>query len=257
MRNRVALAAVLFATACATQPRPPCDPGLALVNATLYMQSAAEYKAAARQTYAAARNALDAALAEPSTQPAAIIVDLDETVFDNSRFAVRSIQRKTTFRFDEAWSAWVAESASDAIPGAVEFLQYAVRRGVTPFYITNRTSDMDAATRRNLERLGIPVRADTLMLRDGDSTDKTARRAAVESTHRVLLVLGDDLNDFTSARGSTVAQRDEIIRDHAELWGTKWFIVPNAIYDSWESAVTGSDGSPCDRLQKKLDALKP
>lgn len=243
MQNRVALAALVLATACATQTPPPCDPGLALVNATLYMQSAAEYKAAARQTFAAARIALDAAPAESPAKPAAIIVDLDETVLDNSRFAVRSIQRKTTFRFDDAWSAWVAESASDAIPGAVEFLQYAASRGVTPFYITNRTSDMDAATRRNLERLGIPVRADTLMLRDGDSTDKTTRRALVESSHRVLLILGDDLNDFISARGSDVAQRDAIIRDHAALWGTRWFIVPNAIYDSWESAVTGSEGS--------------
>ena len=259
MRNLALAVIACSLLACAT--RQPCNPGLALVNATLYAQTAAEYQAAARQTYANARLALDAALAEPSPRPPAIILDLDETVLDNSRYAVQSIRRGETFQFDEQWTAWVSQSAASAMPGAAEFLAYAVSRGVTPFYITNRTADMEAATQRNLSRLGIPASTDTLLLRgerpEWNTTDKTPRRAYVASSHRVLLLLGDDLNDFIAASGKSVAERDAVIEQTAANWGTRWFIVPNAIYDSWESAVTGSSGTPCEQLQKKLDFLQP
>ncbi len=261
MRN-FTLAVIAFSLlACAT--RQPCNPALALVNATAYAQTAAEYQAAARQTYAAARLALDRALAQPESGslPPAIILDLDETVLDNSRYAVQSIQRGETFQFDDQWTAWVSQSAADAIPGAAEFLSYAASRGVALFYITNRTADMDAATRRNLERFAIPVTEETLLLRgerpEWNTTDKTSRRDFVAASHRVLLLLGDDLNDFVSASGKSVQQRDALIEQTVANWGTRWFIVPNAIYDSWESAITGGTGTPCEQLQKKLDYLQP
>ncbi|MFL6247917.1 MAG: 5'-nucleotidase, lipoprotein e(P4) family [Thermoanaerobaculia bacterium] len=263
MRGTLATIALsLFGCATATPP-PPCNPGLPLVNATLYMQTAAEYQAAARQTYAAARIALDRELASPAAQPPAIILDLDETVLDNSRYAVRSIERGATFQFDEHWTEWVSESASSAIPGAAEFLNYAVSRGVTPFYITNRTADMETPTRRNLEQLGIPLGAgeDSVLVRgerpEWNTTDKTSRRDFVAAHYNVLLMFGDDLNDFTSVSGKSVAERNAVIAQTGANWGSRWFIVPNAIYYSWESAVTGSTGTPCEQLQKKLDYLQP
>lgn len=208
----------------------PCDPGQPLVNATLYMQGAAEYRASAKQTYGAARRALDAALATPAARPRAIILDLDETALDNSQFAARMIARHQPFTFGSDWSAWVAESASTAVPGAKELLVYAQSRGVTPVYITNRTVDMEAATRANLEKVGFPLAADTLLMRAKDgTTDKSARRNAVESRYEVLLLLGDDINDFTPRA---------TLQDDAP-WGTRWFILPNAIYGSWRT------GPPC------------
>ena len=185
--RRLALAVIACSLlACAT--RQPCNPGLALVNATAYAQTAAEYQAAARQTYGAARLALDTALAQqqPGSLPPAIILDLDETVLDNSRYAVQSIQRGETFQFDDQWTAWVSQSAADAVPGAADFLAYASSRGVTPFYITNRTADMDAGTRRNLARFAIPVTEETLLLRgerpEWNTTDKTPRRDFVAAS---------------------------------------------------------------------------
>jgi 5'-nucleotidase (lipoprotein e(P4) family) len=268
MRNFALAALACSLVACTTATTPaatqPCNPGLALVNATVYMQTAAEYQAAALQTYAGARHALDAALAEPGTSslPAAIILDLDETVFDNSRYAARSIERGVPFRFDESWTQWVSEAASEAIPGAKELLLYAQSRGVTPFYITNRTADMETPTRRNLEQLGMPLGTgeDTLLIRgerpEWNTTDKTTRREYVASRYRVLLMLGDDLNDFIATSGKSVAERDAVIQQTSANWGTRWFIVPNAIYDSWESAVTGGTGTPCEQLQKKIEYLE-
>ena len=203
---------------------------LPLLNPTLWMQSSAEYRAAATQTYAVARQLLDDALREPSPLPRAVVLDLDETVLDNSRFAARMIAAGKPFSFGSDWSAWVAESASGAIPGAKEFLVYAKSRGVTPIYITNRTTDMEAATRTNLQKLGIPVDAATLLMRaPGGTTDKTARRNDVAARYEVVLLLGDDVNDFTP--------RATLTEDAP--WGTRWLMLPNAIYGSW------LNGAPC------------
>ncbi|HEX6097591.1 MAG TPA: HAD family acid phosphatase [Thermoanaerobaculia bacterium] len=222
-----ALALTLVLTGCATRP---CLP---LLNPTLWTQSSAEYRAAALQTYTAARNALDDALATPSSRPRAVILDLDETALDNSRFAARMLAEGKPFSFGSDWSAWVAESAADAIPGAQEFLAYARSRGVTPVYITNRTTDMEAATRANLQKLGFPLAADTLLLRAPDgTTDKTARRDSVAARYDVLLLLGDDVNDFTPRATLTAGAP----------WGTRWFMLPNAIYGSW---LGGTTTTPC------------
>jgi hypothetical protein len=49
---------------------------------------------------------------------------------------------------------------------------------------------------------------------------------------------------------------DAIVAEHAGWWGTRWFMIPNPIYGSWERAITGGSGTPCEQQQKKLDALR-
>jgi len=271
----LALAVALTLVHCTTtttpvsSPLPPCNPGDSILNATLWMQSAAEYRAAALQTYAAARRALDEALADPagSALPPAVILDLDETALDNTPYAARSIRKGKTFLFDDDWEAWVAESAAEAVPGATEFLVYAKSRGVTPFYITNRGTDEQAATRANLVNLGFPLgtQEDTLLVRgaraEWNTFDKSPRREFVAARYRVLLFLGDDLNDFTAANGKSAAEREAIVDGAAALWGTRWFVVPNPMYGSWESALIsatpGSSGTPCEKLRKMVESLRP
>jgi 5'-nucleotidase (lipoprotein e(P4) family) len=275
------LVAILILTGCATTPQPhvvqsqpsqpQCNPGHALVNATLWVQSGAEYDANALQTYAAARRQLDAALADPSwsgaeeeknevpNQPPAVILDLDETTLDNAAYEARAIRAGTTYD-KNMWRKWVAESAAIAVPGAAEFLAYAKSRGVTPFYITNRDFDPEhPGTRRNLELLGFPLTADNLLMRgtrEEWKSDKSGRRAHVASTHRVLLLVGDDLNDFVNAREKSHAEREAIMARTASWWGTRWFMLPNPMYGSWERAITGGTGTPCEQVQKKVEALR-
>lgn len=291
MRQSIAISLALLAFSCATQPvattpaatptpaptpaasAAPCNPGLAIVNATLWMQSAAEYQAAAIGTYANARRALDAALADPAwhveegtsdpSQPPAVILDADETVVDNTAFEVRVIREGKTY--DTAtWEKWVNESAAEAVPGAAQFLAYAKSRGVTPFYITNRDyPDEEAGTLRNLQKLGYPLdpNVDTLLLRgerpEWKTSDKAPRRAHVAASYRVLLLVGDDLNDFTNARDKNVAERDQIVGNRESWWGTRWFMIPNPVYGSWERPFTAGVSDPCVQLQRKIDALKP
>lgn len=253
----------------------PCVAGNSILAATLWVQSSAEYRASALQTYATARRMLDAALADPkwtaepqqtegfATKPPAVILDLDETAIDNSAFEARVIRKGTTFD-NKLWEEWIAESSAEAVPGAAEFLAYAKSRGVTPFYITNRDAHEEAGTRRNLEKLGFPLGADqdTLLVRGEKAewkSDKSTRRAHVAANYRVLLLLGDDLNDFANAREKNQQERDQIITDNATRWGAQWHILPNPMYGSWERALYGSTSNlpPCEQLQKRIDALKP
>ena len=283
---RITTAALMLSTmACTTTaplatqtpaPEPAvvsCNPAHALVNSVLWVQTAAEYDAAAVQAFNSAKRALDEALADPSwvgaaeesgndpAQPPAVILDLDETAIDNSAFEARTIRVGKTYD-EEIWKQWTAEANAGEVPGAADFLAYAKSRSVTPFYITNRDNEEKPGTRANLEKLGYPLgtEVDTLLLR-GDrpewGSDKSTRRAYVASSYRVLLVLGDDLNDFASAREKTIAQRDEIIANTREWWGRRWFIIPNPMYGSWERAAITSGGTPCEQLEKKVQALRP
>ena len=242
---RVLPAALAFALFGCASSTPPCNLGHTLVNGALWTQSSAEYRASALQAYAAARRALDAALAAPteSSLPPAIILDLDETALDNTRYAAQQIRKGNTFTFGTDWDAWVAQSAAGAVPGAQDFLAYAHSRGVTPFYITNRTTAHEAATRVNLQKLAFPLSTteDTVLVRneqpDWNTYDKTTRRNSVAARHRVLLYLGDALSDFPPGDNT---------------WGTRSFMIPNPIYGSWEAGGAGTD---CEQLQSKLNAL--
>jgi acid phosphatase len=246
----------------------PCNPGHTILNATLYVQSAAEYQAAATQTFHAARTAIDEALADPArigaleetsdapSQPPAIITDLDETVLDNTPFEARVIRAGLTYD-GKMWKEWTAEGVAGAIPGAAAFLSYAKSRGVTVFYISNRDEDERPGTRRNLEQLGFPLDAgvETLLLRSG-SSDKSARRAEVAAAYRVLLLAGDDLNDFANMREKTWQERKDLVTRMEDWWGTRWFMLPNPMYGSWENAAIGTGGTPCERVDRKVGVLK-
>ncbi len=226
--------------------------------ATLWVQKAGEYKAVSYHTFRAAGPALDAALADSgwtaapeqagedfSGLPPAIIVDIDETILDNSPFHAQLILLEEPYSEDR-WRAWVDRAEARAMPGAVEFLRTAVARGVTVFYVSNRSVEQEEATRRNLISEEFPVNEDRdVVLLHGENhwtSDKSDRRATVAEDYRILLLFGDDLNDFTSgARTEAPEPRAEIVHEHAGRWGRQWFILPNPLYGSWEASLHGRD----------------
>jgi acid phosphatase len=188
--------------------------------------------------------------------PPAIVMDLDETILDNSPFEARRVIGGGQ-SFDALWQAWVNEADAAALPGAVEFTKYARSRGVTVFYVTNRNADQKKATRANLERDGFPLeKADTLYCvndRPEWGSDKSTRRAEIAKRFRILLLFGDDLKDFMPGSAGGVDQRRELAGPYSDYWGTKWIILPNAIYGSWDTALFASLSDPTD--QQKRDAL--
>lgn len=232
------------------------DVGIDSLNAILWMQSAVEYDATSLQAYALGRRLLDEALADPEWTaaleqtgdyaglPPAIILDIDETVLDNSYFEARLILDGQAYS-PALWDAWVMQQAATPIPGARELLEYAVERGVTPFYVTNRRAHLEEATRANLAALGFPLdeTIDTLLLRgeqpDWETADKTPRRHHVAERYRVLLMFGDNMGDFTVASDGTVAERAAFAAAHRDYWGTRWITLANPTYGSFLDAVLG------------------
>jgi acid phosphatase len=224
------------------------------LTGVLWMQTAAEYRATCLQTFGAARRALDAALADPkwtaaveqsdpADKPPAIIVDVDETVLDNTPYNARLIAGGQTFSLD-TWAEWVRETSARALPGATAFLDYVASRDVTVFYVTNRAAELEDATRQNLRALGFPLgtdAVDTVLTRNDHDTagsEKSPRRHRVARTHRVLLMLGDDLGDFLrGARDAPLEERARLVEDYREYWGQRWFVFANPIYGSWLSRL--------------------
>jgi 5'-nucleotidase (lipoprotein e(P4) family) len=234
------------------------------LHAVLWMQTAAEYRALAEQTWRLATERLPALLAPGSAAleqagmdparlaslPTAVIVDLDETVLDNSYYQARITRERREYD-DASWNAWIQEAAAPAVPGAIEFLRAAAAAGHRVFYLTNRECQpaaadpcpQKAATRRNLQRLGAPQADDpeALLLRreraEWSGSDKSVRRAWLGERFRIVALAGDDLRDFVD-RPVYDARRDEL----APLFGTRWFLLPNAMYGSWERALAGP---PC------------
>jgi 5'-nucleotidase (lipoprotein e(P4) family) len=228
------------------------------LNAVLWMQTSAEYRASAQQAYRLAAMQVDTAMrdarwtaaveqtADPSALPPAVILDLDETVLDNSAFEARQMRDGQPFS-EEVWDRWCEERRANAIPGAVAFLEYVKSRGVTPIYITNRDHKVEPATRDVLAKLGVPVDAtrDTVLTRHEngwDASDKSARRRFIAASYRVLLLLGDNFEDFAPGTQASIADRAVLMDKYAAYWGTKWIVLPNPTYGSWELAISFGQG---------------
>ncbi len=256
---------------------PPGGFAVQNLNATLWVQTGAEYRAAALQAYRLATLRLEQALADPTwtavpaqrqqgrfaTLPPAVIVDVDETVLDNSPHQARQILDDVEFNRED-WHAWVREEQAQPVPGAVAFARVAAERGVTVFYVTNRQHEVEEATRRNLERAGFPVAAqpDTVLSREERpewGSDKESRRRAVASGYRVVLLIGDNLGDFLADVNRDPAARVDLVRQHEESWGREWIVLPNPQYGSWEGALIDYQYAlpRADKLARKLAALDP
>ena len=216
------------------------------VAAVLYMQKAAEYRALSFQAFNLARLRLDADLDKKNVKklpkdqrkmPRAIVVDIDETVLDNSPAQAYGIKNGKGFNLPD-WYAWGDMKKAKAIPGAVDFLNYAVSKGVKIFYISNRDEVQKAATIENLKTAGFnDVSAENVLLRTKES-GKDARREIAASKHRVVMLMGDNLDDFTSAfERKTVADRFAETDKAREEFGRKFIVLPNAMYGTWENAI--------------------
>lgn len=229
----------------AQQPTEKIDLDYQVIG-VLYMQKAAEYRALAFQAYNLARLRLDADLDKKNVKklpkdqrkmPRAIVVDIDETVLDNSPAQAFGIRNGKGFNLPD-WYAWGDMKKAKAIPGAVDFLNYAVSKGVKIFYISNRDEVQKAATIENLKTVGFnDVSAENVLLRTKES-GKDARRSVAAEKHRVVMLIGDNLDDFTSAfEKKSVADRFAEVEKVREEFGKRFIVLPNAMYGTWENAI--------------------
>ena len=227
--------------------------------AALWYQQSAEMTASYLQCYQYARTLLDAKVQAASEEmPVGIVLDIDETVLDNSPNAVNLIKKGETYDWD-SWKEWTDQARAKALPGALNFLNYAKEERVEIYYISNRRMAELEATLKNLQDLNFPNADSThVLLRNGPS-DKTERRAIVSEKTNILLYLGDNLRDYSELfadRGSDLGKN--LVMENIDDLLQNFVIFPNPTYGEWEGAIYGNDMSISDslKLAKRMSILE-
>ncbi|MCC7157390.1 MAG: hypothetical protein IT161_22605 [Bryobacterales bacterium] len=248
------LAAATCAMALAQSPGQ-----YATLNGVLWQQTSEEYQALGLQAFSTARIMLDRALKDKKWTaaaeqtgnfkklPPAVIFDADDTLVDSSGGQARFILDGNGRYDPRIWREWIDLPGGRPTPGALDFVQYARGRGVAIFYVTNRDASEEAETRKQLAALGFPVVevktgeiGDTLLTvneKPGWTTDKSVRRKLLAQHYRILLLGGDDLNDFMPGARSSVEERRKLAAQYQGWWGRKWIVLPNPNYGSWENSL--------------------
>ena len=261
-----------FVASAAAGAAAPEDTARESLHATLWMQASPEYRAIVQQVYRQAEVRI--AAPEPGSAaleranfsaetlarlPTAVVLDLDETVLDNTVYQARLLRDRAVYNA-ATWGVWVGAGKAEAVPGAREFIAKARLLGHTVFYITNRDCSTPpptatdpcpakTATAANLVALGIDPAPDPqrMLLRgerpDWNNSNKSARRAFIAANYRIVALVGDDLGDFVDPQ--TYAG------DRARLeprFGHSWFLLPNPIYGSWSR--------PFETVEAKYGALR-
>ena len=269
MRFRVAciLSTAAFIAACTSTPSPSPTPPATTApppgNDILWVMTAAEYDASTLTVYRAATEDLQKFIDDKSFSalpdqrdaehlPTAIITDVDETVVSNVGFQAELVPPYTPRKMYD----WLLTNTSAPIPGAPEFFAAAQDAGVDVFFVTNRPcevyDDVDGecpqfdVTLHDIRESGVAVDNEYLQLVNQQphwKREKLVRRSEIAKTHRVIMLIGDNLGDFIECTrehplppctaGATMASRDEATYDYRHYWGEGWYMLPNPMYGSW------------------------
>ena len=252
---------MLVGVSCTTTPdthSPQDDLGLQ------WVKHSAEYKAITMQVYQAATLAMPEFIADqswsamPGQEDAqglrpAVVLDVDETVVSNIDFQL-TFERPFTNRkmYD-----FYQENEAIPVPGVVEFIAAARQAGAVVFFVTNRPCELidddpdpcpqKRAVLEEIHSIGIDADIAQVMLADEQNWDraKIARREHIAETHRVIMLIGDDLGDFvpcvrTKLYGpceepATKDSRRQLVERYSEYWGNGWYILPGPTHGSWTS----------------------
>lgn len=220
------------------------------LDANLYIQTSGEYRALCYQVYDSMSRRVKELMANraPGSRPAAVILDLDETIIDNSCF--QSFQEMHGLEYDgRLWEEWEHHpEAARLVPGAKEFLDLATQLGVTLMYVSNRTN-AEMATKA-LAHNGLTVDDHhQLWLKENRNSNKDARRDAIREKYDVLFLVGDNLADFssdftpkqhpktTADAATAIGVRAAVVDANRAKFGTEWFVLPNPVYGEWQRLV--------------------
>ena len=197
-----------------------------LPNDIRWVRQSGEYKELCMQVYRQAWYQVNRQAGSSGTK-LAIVVDLDETILDNSLYQVGRWSKGLGFT-QESWSEWVNQKEAGLVPGAKVFLEKTRNLGVTIVFMSNRMHHNLQPTIENLKELSVWQKEDLFLLREDKQDTKDIRRKEVlEGTGRmkkvgplkVLAYLGDQVGDFPDKSG--------------EVFGVNQFLLPNPTYGKW------------------------
>lgn len=208
---------------------------------TKWIRDSAEYWTITRQTYRIALQSVQEAQIKQKRW--AVVLDVDETVLDNSPYQLERASYGDSFAM-ESWSAWCERRVATPVPGVVEFISAIRKLGGRVVYLSNRSVNNQQATIDNLDQLGLwDAKRDTICLQsDDEAYTKAARRAELRSGKgpcsvdekpiSVLGWFGDNIHDFPEEG------EEEMTGGRDAQFGTRFFLFPNPMYGSWTRKTT-------------------
>ena len=213
-----------------------------LINATLWVQHSGELRASFFQAFNIAKIALQNNLDNYiGDKTPAIVFDLDETLLDNSFYEADLILNQTSYNTDN-WKEWTDKKCATATPGAIDFVEFASSFDVEIIYVSNRRTDEINSTFENMKALGFPeVPIENYIFRDAESS-KITRRSIISENYEIILLLGDNLNDFDGVfENRNDGNGWQAVDDNKELFGTKYIVFPNPMYGNWERPLLSNE----------------
>ena len=128
----------------------------------------------------------------------AIVFDVDETSLSNYPF-MKSIGFGSV---SDAWNDWTNSGKCIAIPQTKRFYDYAVSKGYKIFFITGRSANFYAITRKNLIQEGY-TKIDTLICRpetdhshEAQKYKSNLRNGLVKGGYKIVANIGDQWSDL-------------------------------------------------------------
>jgi 5'-nucleotidase (lipoprotein e(P4) family) len=243
--KKIALVFVLFSASCIA-------PRVSITNlnsnssntiidgkifATAWQQRSAEYKALCYQAFNMARFRIEQFNRERSPKPKAIMTDIDETILNNSPYEAHQLLQGKDYD-DTSWVDWTSMGVADTLPGALHFLQYASASGIEIFYVTNRGENEREGTLKNLKRFNFPNADNEHLLLKGKSSSKEDRKKMIAETHTIVMLMGDNMNDFSFLFEKKYPDdRAKVADDFAAEFGNRFIVLPNPVYGDWEFSL--------------------
>ncbi len=211
-----------------------------IVYSTIWFQNSAEAKALYYQGFNLAKLRVKEFVGIDGEKPKAVVVDIDETMVDNSLFQGKSIEKGEGYS-SEFWAEWSNLAKAKALPGAVEFTKFCDSLGVRVVYISNRKVQEFEKTMKNMDSLGFAfVNPENFLLKEETSGKEERRKIAMEK-YDIVLLLGDNLNDFSDVfenRGDDWGV--SLVEKYRNEFGKRFIVFPNPMYGDWEKNIYGN-----------------
>lgn len=223
-----------------------------MLLSTAWFQLAAEQKALFYQAYNIAKMRINQISNNPKIKNPAVVLDIDETILDNSPYQGWCVKNDSTFS-RKSWDNWVKLAKAEALSGALDFTKYAKEKGVEVFYISNRGISQIDATIDNLKAKGFPNADKSYVYLKDSTSDKTYRRDLISQNHEIALLIGDNLGDFDHIfddRDNQAAHK--AVEKYKNEFGEKFIVLPNPMYGKWERPHKKMDGNYIENLKKQL-----
>lgn len=229
---------------------------------TLWVRDSGEYRALTYQAYNSGKTYLKEIVKDEKNhdKKLAVVLDLDETVLDNSAFAAWQAVNHRLFSSKD-WDRWVNAKQATEVLGSIDFIKTAKELGFEVFYVSNRNANLTKPTIENLKSIGALFADEEHVLGKTTTSNKAPRLRSIEDKgYTIVLLGGDNLDDFDSMVHHRLnIDRKSHVEDMKDNYGTKFIVLPNPEYGGFNSGTI--DGyyqlSTSEKIEVRKKVIKP